>query len=206
MTIRAIVWDIGGVLVRTEDRTPRLRLAESLGLTYAQLEDTVFNADLGLMAQVGQVTTDEVWRWVADILRQPREMIPTLMHDFFAGDVLDTELVDEIRALHGQYRTGIITNAFESARRLIEEVWQIQDAFDHIVISAEVGVMKPDPRIFQIALQGLEVEAFQAVFVDDFQHNVQGAKHIGMHAIHFRKREQALQELRALLDGGNPSH
>lgn len=204
MPLQAILWDIGGVLVRTEDRTPRTRLAKRLGLTYAQLEDTVFNARPGLDAQVGQRTTQEVWHWVADRLRQPREAIPALQEAFFAGDVLDTALVDEIRALHGQYRTGIITNAFDNARRLIEQEWRIQDAFDHIVISAEVGVMKPDRLIFQLALQGLGVQASQAVFVDDFQHNVDGARQAGLHAVHFRSREQALHELRSLL-AGDPS-
>jgi putative hydrolase of the HAD superfamily len=157
MTIRAIM--LGYRRGAGAHGGPRTRLAESLGLTYAQLEDTVFNAHRGLQAQLGQASTDEVWLSVAALLRQPREAIPAMQREFFAGDYLDTELVDEIRLLHKRYRTGIITNAFEGARRLIEEDWKIQDAFDHIVISAEVGVMKPDPRIFQIALQGLEVEA-----------------------------------------------
>jgi len=199
VAIKAIIWDIGGVLVRTEDRTPRLRLAESLGLTYAQLDDLVFNAQVGQKAQIGQVKTKEVWNWVADTLNQPRDQIPVLRSAFFAGDRLDEQLVGKIRAWHALYRTGIITNAFDNVRDLIVNEWRMQDAFDHIVVSAEVGMIKPDPRIFQLALDGLDVRAYEAVFVDDFQHYVQGARQVGMHAVHFRSRQQALQELETLL-------
>ena len=199
MSIKAIIWDIGGVLVRTEDRAPRTRLAESLGLTYTQLDDLVFNAEPGQKAQVGQKRTKEVWNWVADTLNQPRDQIPVLRNAFFAGDRLDEELVGKIRAWHGRYRTGIITNAFDNVRDLIVNEWRMQDAFDYIVVSAEVGMMKPDLRIYQLALQGLGVKADEAVYVDDFQHNVQAAKDAGLYAIHFRSRKQVLQELDQLL-------
>lgn len=202
MIIKAIIWDIGGVLVRTEDRAPRARLAEKLGLTYSQLDDLVFNSHVGQRAQIGQKSTQEVWHWVASTLDQPKEKIAALQTAFFAGDQLDKDLVDKIRAWHGTYRTGIITNAFDNARQLIKEEWKMQDAFDHIVVSAEVGMMKPDPRIFRLALEGMEVDANQAVFVDDFLHNVQGAREVGMHAVHFRSQEQVLGELNTLLNEG----
>lgn len=201
MSIRAIIWDLGGVLVRTVDRTPRARLAEELGLTYAQLEDAVFNAEAGQKAQVGLVSAEEVWRQVAEKLRLPEARIPALQEAFFGGDVLDEELIAVIRDLHRSYATGIITNAFDITRRLVNEVWRIADAFDHIVISAEVGVMKPDARIYRLALDGLGVAPEEAVFVDDFEHNVQGARQVGMRAIHFHSPAQALQELHTLLDG-----
>ncbi len=72
--------------------------------------------------------------------------------------------------------------------------------FDAIVLSGEVGVMKPDPCIYQIALERLEVKAEQAAFIDDFQHNIDGAQAVGMHGIHFRNPEQLVADLEALLD------
>lgn len=199
MAIKGIIWDIGGVLVRTEDRTPRTQLAESLGLTYAQLDDLVFNAEPGQKAQTGLLSTDEVWDWVAQALGQPRDNIPQIQAAFFAGDLLDEVLMEKIRGWHGRYRTGIITNAFDNVRNLIINEWRIQDAFDEIVSSAEAGIMKPDVRIFKLALHRLGVKAEESVFLDDFLHNVQGARAVGMLAIHFRSREQALRELEILL-------
>jgi HAD superfamily hydrolase (TIGR01509 family) len=57
---------------------------------------------------------------------------------------------------------------------------------DDILISAEVGLAKPDPRIYRLAAERLGVRPDEAVFVDDFAANVEGARAVGMRAIHFR--------------------
>jgi epoxide hydrolase-like predicted phosphatase len=200
MGIRAIIWDIGGVLMRTEDRLPRQQLAESLGMTYTELDDLVWNSESGQKAQVGLVTTEAHWKWVAEVLDQSESQIPSLQKRFFAGDRVDGGLIDYIRSLHGPYLCGIITNAIDNVRTLITETWCFADAFDHILISAEAGVMKPDPEIYHQSLQGLGVPAQEAVFIDDFEHNVQGALDVGMYAIHFKDRQQVLRDLETLLD------
>jgi epoxide hydrolase-like predicted phosphatase len=68
-----------------------------------------------------------------------------------------------------------------------------------MIVSAEVGVMKPDARIYRIALEKLGVAPAEAVLLDDFPKNVEGARAVGMAAIHFTRPEQALDELKRLL-------
>jgi HAD superfamily hydrolase (TIGR01509 family) len=68
-----------------------------------------------------------------------------------------------------------------------------------MTVSAEVGVMKPEARIYQMALDALGVAPAESVFVDDFPENVEGARAVGMQAIHFIQPEQALDELHKLL-------
>lgn len=199
MPIQALIWDIGGVLLRTADRTPRTHLAGRLGLSYSELENLVFNSEMGRKAQLGQASASELWEWVAQVLHQTPDSIPQLRQAFFGGDVLDTDLVDYIRRMHGPYRTAILSNNLDNARRLVTETWQMGDAFDHLIISAEVGVMKPDARIYHLALEALGVQPGEAVFVDDFMHNVQGAQAVGMHGVHFRAPAQAIEELEAIL-------
>jgi len=97
----------------------------------------------------------------------------------------------------------LITNAWRDARRAFDERWHILDAFDQVVISAEEGVMKPDLRIYRLALERLGVAAEQAVFVDDFAENVAAARWAGMHAVHFRTTDQALDDVEQLL--GSPA-
>ena len=198
MTIKAILWDIGGVLVRTMDRTPRTHLAERLGVTYEQLEEMVLGGEMGAKAQRGEITEAEKWRHAARSLGVPDDGIPGFQQEFFGGDRLDGALVDVIRGLHADYRTGIISNALSDTRRVLVDTWRIVDAFDVIILSAEVGVMKPEPRIYHLALQSLSVEPQEAVFIDDFERNVQGAQNVGLHAIHFRTPQQALEELSVL--------
>lgn len=200
MQIRAVIFDFGGVIVRTDDRAPRERLAARLGMTYDQLSSLVFDSESALQAALGKLSTQEHW----DALRNELGLSPdepaNLPLDFWGGDVLDQELVDYIRALRPDYKTGLISNAWDDLRQVLEYTWKIADMFDEIIISAEVGVAKPNPRIYQIALQRLEVAPQEAVFVDDFPANIAGARALGMHAIHFQNSLQARQELDRLLN------
>ena len=197
--IKAVYWDIGGVLVRTLDRAPRTRLAERYGITYAELEEIVFGGETGRAAQRGEIQTAELWSMACRRLGAPVEEKEALQAEFFGGDALDKELVDYIRRLRPRYRTGIISNAMDEVRALLEAKWGIADAFDALTLSAEAGVMKPDPRIYQQALQALGVAPHEALFVDDFMRNIEGARALGMMGIHFRSPEQALAQLEVLL-------
>lgn len=199
MSIQAVYFDIGGVLVRTEDKTPRDSLAARLGIIRDDLDELVFSGEQGQRAQSGQIGAAELWENVRQALHLPPEAMSQVIREYFGGDRLDTVLLDYIRTLHQHYKTGIISNALDDTRPIIEGRWGMGDAFDVIIISAEVGVMKPDPRIFQIALQALGTQPSEAVFVDDSAHNVEGARAVGMLAIQFRNPEQVRIELEAVL-------
>jgi len=199
MSIRAIYFDIGGVLMRTEDRKPRQRLAKRLGMTAEQLEALVFGGESGTRAQLGHITEAEHWAYVCRQVGWSLEQAPDFREQFFGGDRLDRGLLDYVRSLRPAYKTGVISNALSGVRALIEGPWQMADAFDTLVISAEEGVMKPDPQIFQFALKRLKVPAEQAVFVDDYQHNIDGAHLVGMHGILFRSPAQVCAEICAML-------
>jgi epoxide hydrolase-like predicted phosphatase len=201
MTIRAIYFDIGGVLMRTEDRTPRQKLAQRLGLSAEELETLVFGGEAGIRAQLGQVSEAEQWAYACRQAGWPVERVSEFREQFFGGDRLDRDLLDFIRSLRRRYRTGVISNAMDGTRALIEGAWGMADAFDTLVLSAEVGVMKPDPRIFQLALQRLNVLPAQALFIDDFQHNIDGARLLGMHAIRFHTPAQVCADICAALAG-----
>ena len=67
-------------------------------------------------------------------------------------DQVDYELVEFIRSLKSAYKMGIISNAWPKVDELLER-WEISDAFDIVVGSGDVGVMKPDPRIYRLALE-----------------------------------------------------
>ena len=197
--IKAIYWDIGGVLARTADRQPRQALALRLGMTYEDLETLVFGSESGRAAQRGEISEPERWARLAGELGIDPAVVPDVQQAFFGGDIIDADLVAYIRRLHQSYRTGIISNAMSDARSLVMGRWGLADVFDHLTFSSELGVMKPDPRIYQHALQGLGVLPGEAIFVDDFLRNVEGAQALGMAAVYFRSPQQAMQEVDELL-------
>ncbi len=98
--------------------------------------------------------------------------------EFFAEDGIDTDLLAYVDRLRAQYRVGLLSNATTDARRFFKESG-IAGHFDAITISGEEGVMKPDERIYRIALARLDVRPNEAVFVDDFSENIIAARSVG---------------------------
>lgn len=199
MAFRAVFWDLGGVILRTHDRSGRARWEERLGLEPRELDRLVFDGEAARLAAVGKGREEAIWIEVLDRFGLPKSESQTLATDFFSGDRVDHELLDAIRSLRPAYKTGLISNAWPDLRLWLEERWGIGDAFDTLVISAEVGLAKPDARIYRLALDQLRVSPAEAVFVDDVEENVVAARAIGMAAIHFCNSEQTLRELRQLL-------
>lgn len=200
MPIRAVIFDLGGVLVRTEDRTSRTRLAERHGLTYMELSELVFDSPSAHQATRGEITTEEHWNEVRKRLGLSKVESPQVPLEFWGGDRLDEDLVNYLRGLRPQYKIALLSNAWDDLRQMIEEVWDCADAFDQIVISAEVGMVKPEPPIYKKVLSDLDVKPREAVFVDDFPENVAGAKAVGLEAIQFISPKQTLQDLEKLLN------
>jgi epoxide hydrolase-like predicted phosphatase len=200
--LKALIFDVGGVLVRTEDRRPRTMLADAFGMTYGELEDIVFNSESGAAAQRGERTAAEHWEWVRDRIGLREEEIEPVRDTFFAGDVLDAGLLRYLRGLKGLYQLAIITNALDDAREVLTRKFGLGDLFDSIVVSAEEQVMKPDERIYRIALERIGADPGETVFVDDFPQNVRAAQAVGMRTVWFRSRDQALADLGKHLGAG----
>ena len=199
MAISAVIFDFGGVLVRTEDRAPRQELADSLGMTYQELNDLIFESESARQATVGEISTQEHWEVLRTELGLPADEFPRVPKEFFGGDVLDEALIEYVRALQPHYTTALLSNAWDDLRGVVINEWQIADAFDELIISAEEGVAKPDAGIYELTLERLNVAACEAVFVDDFPRNIAGAQAVGMHAIHFQDSKQVRAELDRLL-------
>lgn len=199
MSIRAVISDLGGVLVRTDDYEPRSRWEKRLDLAQHALERLVFWGDAGEKAALGQIGPDEVWTSVIERLKLDPADRSELEADFWAGDRVDGVLIDYLRSLRPALKTGLLSNAWTSLRNALETQWAIADAFDVIVISAEVGLIKPDPRIYQLALAELGVSPDEVVFLDDMQQNVDAARFVGMHGVLFADTRQAMDDISAII-------
>jgi epoxide hydrolase-like predicted phosphatase len=201
--IRALIFDFGGVLMRTVDRGPRRRLASRFGLSVDELEELVFGGPDSLLADTGGMSSEERWRRVSQRLDLPtKQAADSFVREFFSGEALDDRLVDHIRMLHREYKTALLSNASDSLDRFVREELGLEEVFDVIIISALVGVRKPDALIYQLALERLGVSAGEALFVDDLADNVEGARKLGLQAIQFRTKQQFMEDLQTLLARG----
>jgi putative hydrolase of the HAD superfamily len=124
-----------------------------------------------------------------------------LLTRMFAGSKLDPAMLGVFRSLHADgVPTGLLSNSWgpDYPRELFA------DMFDAVVISGEVGMRKPEPRIFLHAAQLLGVEPAECVFIDDIQANVTAAQQVGFTAVLHTQAEATsarLGELGFLPDG-----
>ena len=202
-TIKALIFDFGGVLMRTADRGPRERLAARFGLSSDELEELVFGGPDSLLADTGRMSSEERWRRLSEQLElRTKEATDSFVREFFSGEALDDHLVDQIRTLRREYKTALLSNASDSLDRFVREELGLEDVFDVIIISALVGVRKPDRPIYELALERLGVSASEAVFFDDRADNVEGARRAGLQAVQFHTKEQFMDDLQSLLASG----
>ncbi len=197
MAVRAVLFDVGGVIVRTEYQAPREHLAERLNMTYEDLVHLVFESETSRQASMGKITTEAHWAALAKRLSRPANETKALREEFFAGDILDRGLVDYIRSLRPRLKTGVVSNAWPDSREYLVRN-HVDEVFDVLVISAEVGMMKPDPHIYELALQQLGVPAEETAFVDDTRVNVEAASRMGIRGILFENAKQMRTDLEAL--------
>ena len=196
--IKAIIWDIGGVLAKMDDQTAHRQWERRLGLAAGELVKVVFGHPLTDQAMTGQVTEDAFWQAVGQSFNLSAEDTNQLKHDFHAADVWNTEMLDFIRALKPRYKMGIISGAMSEARAGTQAHLP-DDLFAVKLFSAEEGIHKPDPAIYRRALSRLDVAAEEAIFVDDWLASVEGARAVGMHAIHFTDKIDVRDEIKRII-------
>jgi len=183
--IKAIIFDVGGVLLRTEDLSPREKWAKRYGMGVWDFASAVFDSDEANRATVGLASEAEAWLAAQQRFNVPQAEMDQFRIDFFAGDRWDDSLLDWIISLRGRYRTAILSNAWGGARKFLTSHTKVMAAFEQLIISAEEGVRKPQKEIYHRAVQRLSVLPHEAVFVDDVLENVEAAKQVGLEAVQF---------------------
>jgi FMN phosphatase YigB (HAD superfamily) len=198
--IKAVIFDIGGVLSRFERSTNRERWEQRLGLPPGGLEKAIFGSLVAQRGFVGQASDREVWDDMGARFNLGLAELDALYLEFWQDAEWDDLLLEEIRALRTHYRTGVISDALPGARFEPRVLAHVNDSlFDVILFSGEVGIKKPDAAIFDQALGMLGVERGEAIFIDDNPRIIAGANALGLHGIVFQTREQVLADLKQLL-------
>ena len=185
--IRALVFDWGGVIQRTEEPAPRQALEAELGLAPGGLDRAVFGSDVWALASTGRCSVVAAWSQIVASVGFDGG-VRAFVERFFAGDRLDPRLLDLIRRCRSEgYRLALLSNApppLESGRTVLAR-WGDPSLFDVQVFSYQVGVLKPDAAMYRAVLSALGSPAEGALFIDDSPANVAGALRVGMQAVHF---------------------
>ena len=118
--------------------------------------------------------------------------------DWYCGE-LDAELVGYAAALRPRFSTAILSNSADGARREEEARYSFSELIDVIIYSHEVGLAKPDQRIFELTCARLDAAPAELIFVDDWQPNVDAACQLGIHGIRHVTTAETIAAINALI-------
>jgi putative hydrolase of the HAD superfamily len=204
MPIRNIVFDVGNVLVPWDPAGIEQRAFGEDRLAHADYRAPLRGHPTWLAVNRGELSLVEAKdHYVADDGFAPDD-IDRLYDELFASFPLKSDtraLMDELQS--ADYRLFAITDNVREIVALLKREHDFWDMFEMAAVSAEIGVLKPDPRIYNWLLETAGIAAEECVFLDDVERNVAGAKAVGMHGLVFTTAAKARDDLRGIgVDAG----
>jgi putative hydrolase of the HAD superfamily len=183
--IEGLIFDFGGVLWDMRWDVTR-ELEREHGLSERVIARTLYTGETWQRIEVGDGDREA---WLRSAHTQLETIagraLPPLHQHWRERQHVITPNIELIRALRPPYRTAVLSNADSSLPVRLRDIG-IDGLFDSIVCSAEVGLAKPEPRIYRIAAERLGLPPSACVFVDDLESNVEAARAAGMHGVYFR--------------------
>lgn len=196
--IKAIIFDCFGVLV-ADDLKMRIQAVDKVnpkaGLA---LHDLLRAIDRGM------VSPQESIKQMGELMGvDPQE----LKQSIEASLIKNTQLTAHIRTLKPHYKVALLSNV--RGRSRLEELFdhgELDELFDAVVASGDIGIIKPEPAIYEYTAEQLGVSTQECVMIDDIQRFCDGAEAVGMRSILFKDTDQAIHDLDALIDTEGQTH
>ncbi len=208
--IEAVLFDVGGVFTLSPF-SEFDGVGQKIGAKPGQIHEIIFgnyheDGDHPWhKVERGEISLDECRQAILE-LAQAEHGFALDIYEVFAAMPRDggirNVLVDKVADLKARgYRRAIITNNVKEFSAGWRSLLPVDDLFELVVDSCEVGLRKPNPAIFELTLERMGIrEASKTVFLDDFQGNIETAKALGMRTVHVGEDiNEAIAELEALL-------
>lgn len=198
MAITAVVFDVGGVLHTDETRYVRSDILSTLNIS-----DKVFReaADLLLPFLIsGKISEPAFWKKLFAITKITYSLPTNSLwsKEFRKRYTINNDVMEIVTSLSGKgMKLAILSNTIASHAKVNQQMG-VYDFFPVRILSHEVKLRKPDPKIYQLVLEKLDVKPENSVYIDDMKENTEPAKVIGMHTIVFHNAFQLRKELRKL--------
>jgi len=183
--INGIIFDYGGVILDMRWDIAR-ELALDHGLGERAIVETLYGSDTWRQVETGRGDREA---WLVEAHTKLEQMagkpVPPLHTHWREKQHLIDANVALIGRLRPAYKTALLSNADETLRDRLRS-FGLERLFDGIVISADVGMAKPEPEIYALAAESIGLPAAECVFVDDMESNIAAARSAGMQGVYYR--------------------
>ena len=189
MVIKAIVFDCFGVIVMSR-RDALMRDFPQIKEAYPKVEASV---------DLGRISHGEFNKLLASMTGLSQQKVE---EEYWKTNRINNRIVDYIKKLKasGKYKLSLLTNINLDLMSEYIDFFKQNDLFDDMVISSEVGLIKPDKKIFELTASRLGLNTNECVMIDDRMVNIDGAKSAGMQAIQFISNNQIFEDIDKLLE------
>ncbi len=206
--IEAVVCDFGGVLTTPlvqsfmafQDQTGITGEVLGQGMqaaTEANGANPLFEMERG---EISEVTFLECLTDALEPLLGHRPEMHRFKEIYFEALEPNPPMIELMRELKAAgFQMAMLTNNVREWEPLWRTMLPVDEIFETVVDSGFVGCRKPESKIYELTLEQIGREAESCLFVDDVLVNVEGARRMGLHAVHFQDNEQAIPEIRAAL-------
>lgn len=205
--LQAVIWDFGGVITTSPfEAFTRFEAERGLPKDFIRTVNAT-NPDVNAWArferaEIDAAAFDAAFAGEAAALGHAvrgAEVLPLL------SGYVRPRMVAALDAIRGRFRTGCITNnvptghgaGMSTSKDEAASIAAVLARFDHVIESSKIGIRKPDPRIYALMCEALDVEPTACLFLDDLGINLKPAKAMGMATIKVVSEEQALADLAA---------
>ena len=193
--ISALILDYGEVLVRAQSQASIERMAQLAGLEPNEFKTRYWKHRPDY--DRGRLPAQEYWRLVvADAAEGTIAALKDADYESWI-DYRD-EVWDIAASFRQRGRTAILSNGVPEVMERVAADRPLLNWFDKVIVSYEVGCVKPDPEIYAIAIAAVGSPAAEALFVDDRPANIEAAQRAGLQTLHFTG-EESVADLRSTL-------
>lgn len=195
MTIKNIVFDVGNVLVQWN---PLLITARSFPerTDHVELAQRIFKSAVWTNLNLGKISESEAIEQYLNIFKFNKKQLQVLMQTVKETQLPITGSIELLKNLHAaKFSLYALTDNVKEIVSYLQQKYDFWPLLKGIVVSAEVGFLKPSPSIYQYLLNTYQLKPAETVFIDDHLPNIEGARKMGMYGIHFIDTALCLQEL-----------
>jgi len=196
MTIKAIIFDFGGVIIHYPPYTFRKEIAKFLKTDFEIVNKEIDKIELDFVT--GKINEREFWKklsFALNIVVSEKDKKNFIINEFSKDARLNKDVEKIVIELKNSgYKVGMISNILEPHA----EYSKYQNWFKHfspVILSCEVGLRKPDERIYKLMLGRLRFRTNECIYIDDREVNLKPAEKLGMKTILFQNTNQFKKEL-----------
>jgi len=184
--IKAIIFDFGGIFTKERNfDTFAKKYSEKFSVDYEELLRIM--GENWQLVKVNKIDSNVFWEKTSEYLKYNSEKLRKETIQFFG---LRENMLKIAKFLKSEYKLALLTNQIRDWLSEMIKKYKLNDVFDTIVISDEVKLAKPDPRIYQIVLERMGLKPEQCLFIDDKEENIEAARKLKIKTILFENPKQ----------------